>query len=109
MNEMRIVGSFVRQKMDENSISDETMCDAINITLHQLMRFYNGRLLLRYDQIKTVAGMIGYSVIDILNGDEDYYRNHVVDMIGEPLSDESREEILDIIDDYCDLVACCRL
>lgn len=109
MKQARMIGNFVEQMVKAKAISDESLCELIGISEVQLHRFLKGQVILPFAQITKLALVLGVSVSQILNGDEDTYNRTVVHSEGSFSKNENREKILDIIDDYMDLCNALRI
>ena len=101
---MRKLGFYTQYLAKENNVSDAEMCEIIGCNNNELHRFYCGRLFLHFDSIKAVAARLNISVKDLLEGGEELYNNNLTHNVGEFTNIENREKILDLIDDYVDLI-----
>ena len=104
MKALRILGHTIESEILKQSIDEEVLSKKVGLTLNQLKKLYCGRLLLSFEQLKTLAGTIGIPLNNLLSLDDTQYE---IDMaqksLGEPLSTDNREYIIDLIDCYLDL------
>ena len=66
--------------------------------------FLKGRSYASFSQISSLAKMLGASVSELLAGDMQHYDKTVVDCMNEFQDTKNREMILDLIDNYIDIV-----
>ncbi len=104
MQKARMLGNFVQEAAKSKGISPADVGRRIGCTEHQILTFYKGRSFLSFPQMSSLADMLGVSVGDMLRGDEAQYNATVVDCMGDFDDVSNREKILDIIDNYVDLL-----
>lgn len=104
MKSARQLGYFVRSTMEERRISNSYICSLLNCSEIELNRFLEGRLFLSYKQIRTLAAALNLSIEELLNGGEEMYNENYTRNCGSFKNNDNREQILDIIDNYIDIV-----
>lgn len=104
MENMRVLGNMIQKLAKEKHVATEDLGKTIHCTTNQVEQLFRGRLFLTFDQLSAVANRFQVSPDVLMDGDMDYYRETVVDCMGEFSCDENREDILNIIDDYLDLL-----
>lgn len=90
MKQARRLGSYIEELSIKNNITPIQLSELLNCSEHFIQRFFKGRALPTFPQMKLLANTLGVTVGDLL-GDSNY------------VYDDNREMILDIIDDYMDL------
>ena len=104
MRALRILGHTIESEILKQSIDEEVLSTKVGLTLNQLKKLYCGRLLLSFEQLKTLADVIGIPLNNLLSLDDTQYEIAMAQKsLGEPLSTDNREYILDLIDCYLDL------
>lgn len=104
MQNARMLGNYVQKVADSKKCSPTDVGHIIGCTEHQVLTFYKGRSFLSFSQMSRLADVFEMSVGDLLKGDEEHYNATVVDCMGEFDDVMNREKILDIIDNYVDLL-----
>lgn len=102
MKEMRVLGSTIKKLADERSMTAEDLGHVVHCAPQRIFQLYKGRLFLSFNQLLAVAEAFHISVDELLEGDKPYYEKNVVHCMGS-FSEEAREQVLDMIDDYLDL------
>lgn len=90
--------------MKERKISNSYICSLLNCSEPELNRFLEGRLFFSYKQIRVLAAALNLSVEELLNGGEEIYNKNYTRNYGSFRNNDNREQILDIIDNYIDIV-----
>lgn len=101
MKHARMIGNYVEHLIKRKGFSNAEFAKYIGCDENQLNRFFKGMVLASYSQLSKMAEICDVSVCDILEGDEEEYNNSFSDKFDNP---ENREIILDIIDDYIDVI-----
>ena len=101
MEKARKVGNYIEWAVKENGLSSSYIVEEIGVTENQLEQFYKGRLFLSYSQLVKLAGMLNLAVGEVLKGNHPSYEESFSDKFDNP---QNREMILDIIDNYMDIV-----
>ena len=103
MQKARMLGNNVQWLADKKNVSIEELSSLLNCSENQMRAFFKGRTFASYPQIQILAKKLGVSVATLLKGNEDVYRT-VVHCMNSFDDDSNREKILDIIDDYMDVL-----
>ncbi len=103
MKAARMLGSFVENKIQEQSITSERLETILHMDEQQIMMFYEGRLFLSFPQIKALSDELGLSINALLQGNERQYNESVIHCMNDFENNDKREKILDMIDDYLDI------
>lgn len=99
--DLRRLGQNIEKASQDIYTNVEDFAKAINLSLNDLYRVFEGRLLLTPSKLKEIAQVVNKPVGQLLNISGEYT---FVECMGN-FSDKSNEDqILDIIDDYIDLV-----
>lgn len=104
MQKARMLSNGVEYLAKQKNISDEALCDALKCEQTHLRSFFKGRSLLSFDQLKTISNVLGTTVSQLLEGDAEHYEESVVHCMNPFHDTKNRELILDIIDDYLDVL-----
>ena len=104
MQGARMLGNYVDYLSKQNSISHSDLAEVLGCSTHQAYSFIKGRVHISFSQISDLAQRLDTTVMDLLAGNEDVYKRTVVECMNAFDQDEHREEILDLIDNYIDLV-----
>lgn len=105
MKDLRMMGNIVKKISEEKNIKIEDLANEIECSLENMYSFLNGRMFLAFDQIESISKILDVNIDKILNGDIDYYEETVVHCMGDFENSDNREEILDIIDNYMNLIS----
>lgn len=108
MQKARMVGNYIQHLIEERHISTNELSHLLGCTETQIKSFLKGRALASFEQLQIIATQFGISVQDILNGDTQVYNKTVVHCMNEFENNANRELILDLIDEYMDLVDAVR-
>ena len=104
MQDMRVLGLTIQKLAAEHHVSVPELGALIRCDADQVKRLFKGRLFLAFDQLLALADRFQVSVDTLLDGDREYYNKNVVHCMGEFAEEQNREEILNMIDDYLDLL-----
>lgn len=104
MQKARMLGNNVQWLADRENVSIEELSSLLNCSENQMRAFFKGRTFASYPQIQILAKKLGVSVATLLEGNEDVYKRTVVHCMNSFDDDSNREKILDIIDDYMDVL-----
>lgn len=99
MSYAREIGFAIRQASTNH---EEALCSALGITQQELKKLYRGRLFLTGSDLEKVAEVCGVSAESLVEVDSAAYDAQVVDCMSGFDDRESREKILNLIDDYID-------
>ena len=101
MKKARMIGNYIEHRIKNGGLDPSIVAEHIGITEEQLNQFCRGRLLLSFNQLVKLAELFNIAVGQILCGDLEEYDNSFSDQFDNP---ENREIILDIIDNYLDII-----
>ena len=104
MQEARMLGNYVGQLAERKGLSISDLSRILDCTEHQVHSFIKGRAYASFAQISKLAMELETSIDELLSGDERTYNATVVHCMNEFQNNDNRETILDLIDDYVDIV-----
>ncbi len=104
MQQARMIGNFIKSQADRRHMSIADLAEILNCTDHQVMSLLKGRALASFSQLSLLAQRFEISVAEILHGNSETYNETVVHCMNRFQNPENREKILDLIDDYMDIV-----
>ncbi len=105
MKRARMLGNYVQHLMTQKNLSNSDLMKPLDCsTEHEVQAFLKGQILVSYQQISDLSDFLSVSVQDLFAGDKETYNRTVVHCMQDFNDPEKREEILDIIDDYVDIV-----
>jgi transcriptional regulator with XRE-family HTH domain len=104
MQKARMIGNYVEQLSKKAGVSTARLGDILGCSENQAYSFIKGRSFVSFEQISKLASSFGVSVSAILKGDQTSYNESVVHCMNNFDDTEKREKILDLIDDYMDIV-----
>ena len=104
MQESRMLGNYVSELAEKNNMSVSDLSKILDCSEKQVYSFIKGRSYASFKQLSGLAKTFNTTVGELLKGDKKTYDENVVHCMG-PFNDtDNREKILDIIDDYIDIV-----
>lgn len=104
MQKARMLGNCVEYLAKEKGIPNEVLCEVLQCNQTILLSFLKGRRIASFVQLSALAKTLGVSVAQLLKGDEKHYEESVVHCMNQFSDFKNREEILDLIDDYMDIL-----
>lgn len=104
MQEARMLGNYVDHLAKRKGLSISDLSRILECTEDQVYSFIKGRAYASFAQICTLATELGATVEELLHGDEMTYNATVVHCMNDFQDNKNREIILDLIDDYVDIV-----
>lgn len=104
MQKARMLGSRIRQLAEQNGIPISELSTLLRCSEGQVKSLFAGRSFASFEQISTLANRFNVSIADILAGDVRHYNQTVAHCMNQFEKTENREHILDIIDDYMDVL-----
>ena len=104
MQEARMIGYRVDKYARERNIAYEELSSIIECNEISFKSFIKGRAFVSFNQLSLLAKHLGVDIMSLLAGDEDGYNKAVVHCMNEFADNNNREKILDIIDDYMDVL-----
>lgn len=104
MQNARMLGNYVAHLAEEKGLAFSALREALGCDEAGVGLFVKGRSYASFSQISALAKLLGSSVQDLLRGDVEQYNKTVVDCMNDFQDPANRETILDLIDDYIDVV-----
>ena len=104
MQDARMIGYRVDRYANKNNISYAELSSIIGCSEAKFKSFVKGRAFVSFNQLSMLAKHLGVEVDSLLSGDEAEYNKSVVHCMNEFADDSNRERILDILDDYMDVL-----
>ena len=104
MKKMRVLGKTIEKYAKEQQVSLEVLGNAIGGDINQVRLMMAGRLMVPYSVIERIASVLRVDVLDLVHGDEVYYKDTVVSCMEDFSKDDNREMILDIVYDCLDVI-----
>ena len=104
MQSARMFGNYVSFLADQKHISHSDLGRTLGCTEHQVNLLLKGRAYASFDQISKLAALFQTTVENLLAGNLAHYNATVVHCMNDFQNPANREEILDYIDDYVDVV-----
>ena len=104
MRNMRVIGATIRKELEAKCVSQEQLAKEIEIDVNDLEMAIYGRKMLSFAQLFRISECLGVNIDALVEGDNSYYSNTVVDCMNGFEDEENRENILDLIYDYMDLL-----
>lgn len=99
---LRLLGNNIKRMAEKNRLDTEELADACGFSLSDIHRVFEGRLLLTPVQICAIADTLKCSVNQLLVKPEGFISYG--ECMGDFKNSENEDKILNIIDDYIDLV-----
>jgi hypothetical protein len=99
---LRVIGYNIKEIAEKNNINIKTIADSCGLSINDIQRVMDGRLVLTPQQFITIAKTIGCdsNVLFILPDGFVAYG----ECVGNFRDHDNEEKILNIIDDYIDIV-----
>lgn len=104
MQEARMIGYRVDKYATQKNVSYDELSSIIGCGITQFKLFIKGRAFVSFNQLSLLAQRLGVEVSSLLSGDEEGYNQSVVNCMTGFADSNNREKILDIIDDYMDVL-----
>ena len=104
MQDFRMIGYRIKEYAKEKGVSDSALSSIIGCDVKKMDSVYCGRYYLAYDHLESIAKYLGVDVLNLLEGKEEGYNAAVVHCMNDFSNINNREMILDIIDDYVDII-----
>ncbi len=104
MQEARMFGNYVAHLANAKGLSIPDLSEILGCSENRAYSFIKGRAFASFAQISSLANALGISVDNLLTGDMDIYNATVVHCMNEFRDVSKREEILDLIDNYIDVI-----
>ena len=104
MQEARMFGNYVDYLANGKGLSISDLSNALGCAESQVHLLLKGRAYASFSQVSTLAALLETSIEKLLSGDKMSYEATVVHCMNDFQDTNKREEILDLIDDYVDIV-----
>ncbi len=104
MQSARMLGNYVECLMAKQNLTVADLSEILGCSVNQAYSFLKGRAYASFTQISTLAKALNTSVSDLLSGDEEHYNTSVVHCMNDFQDPANREVVLDLIDDYVDVL-----
>lgn len=104
MKQARMLGNYAQHLAEEKQLSISELSICLGCEDKHVESFFKGRAFLSFAQIASLAQKLNVPVEKLLDGNEEQYEATVVHCMHKFDNPEHREMILDIIDDYMDIV-----
>ncbi len=104
MRKARVMGNYAQYLAEQKNISTSDLAVDLNCVPSKISELYKGLVYPTFPQISCLAKKLGVSVQELINGDSDIYDQTVVHCMNDFDHKENREQILDIIEDYIDIL-----
>lgn len=104
MQEARMLGSYVQYLAGQKNISVPELGKILSCSENQVLSFFRGRAFASFDRLSSLAEALGTTVDILLDGDETIYNESVVHCMNDFDNPDNREKILDLIDNYMDIL-----
>ncbi len=104
MKAARVLGNQVQHLADNKGLSISDLSGILCCDEHQVLSLIKGRAYASFSQIKKLSEALDTTVDNLLKGDLGLYKSSVVHCMNDFDNEDNREEILDIIDEYIDIV-----
>lgn len=104
MRKARVMGNYVQYLAEQKNITTTDLANVLNCTPSKVSELYKGLVYPTFLQISCLANKLGVSVQELINGNSDVYDQTVVHCMNDFENKENREQILDIIEDYIDIL-----
>lgn len=104
MREARMLGNYIDRLAKSEGLSISDLSRILDCSENQVLSLIKGRAFASFPQISRLASALGKGVGQLLAGDESGYNASVVHCMNDFQDPNNREMILDLIDDYVDIV-----
>lgn len=104
MQEARMLGNYVEHLANTKGLSISDLSKILGCSDNRTYSFIKGRAFASFSQMSNLASALDVSIDKLLTGDIDSYNATVVHCMNDFDDPTKREEILDLIDNYIDIV-----
>ena len=104
MKNFRVIGSTIAYELSEKGLRKEDLEKELNCSDSDIDSILKGRKICSFQQIVSIADFLKIDPSVIIDGNEQYYKKSIVHCMTDFKSDDNREQILDDIYDYLDLL-----
>lgn len=103
MRKARKMGSYIQYLAESEGITEEAMSAILGCKVEEVRELYRGLLYPDYARLCILAERFKVSVSEIIEGNEEIYREQRNKEMGTFENEENRERVLDIIEAYYDI------
>lgn len=104
MQEARMLGNYVDHLAETKGLSISDLSNILGCTDDRTRSFIKGRAFASFSQMSDLANALDTTMDRLLSGDAVNYNATVVHCMNDFRDVSKREEILDLIDNYIDIV-----
>lgn len=104
MQEARMLGNYIDALSTRKGLSISDLSRVLDCSEHQVYSLLKGRAYASFKQISELSKLLETPIDKLLSGDKENYDATVVHCMNDFQDTSRREEILDLIDDYVDIV-----
>lgn len=104
MQNARMLGNYIEHLANNKGLSISDLSQTLECSEQKVRALYKGLAFASFDQISKLASLLGATVSQLLSGDSAQYNKTVVCCMNDFDEASRREEILDLIYDYVDIV-----
>lgn len=104
MREARIIGNYVQELATKKCITKEELAKKLNCTEYDILKFFKGLSFPSFAQLCSLSDILNVSVEKLMDGDVEVYNSTVVHCMNDFENVENRELILDILENYIDVL-----
>lgn len=104
MKKARMLGNYVSHLANDKQLSVSDLGKILDCEENHVELFLKGRMFFSFNQVANLSKALNVSVGDLLAGNEELYSNTVVHCMHKFSDPNNREMILDLIDDYVDVL-----
>lgn len=104
MRDIRIVGDRIKNSADSKGVSIKSISDGLGISENMVELGLAGRIMFSYHQLQKLADILDVPITDLINTSKSDYSMYAIDCMNDFSKQENREDILDMIYDYLDVV-----
>jgi transcriptional regulator with XRE-family HTH domain len=105
MKELRLFSNMLTKLRNEKNITLETLKEELGCSDDRFYAMLNGYTMPTLEQLNKLAALFEIEPEAIFKGDLAYYETTAVHCMSDFTNPESREEMLDIIEDYISLTS----
>ncbi len=104
MQKIRIIGNYIQHLATEQGISNAELSAILVCEERQVKALMKGRMFASFEQLSVLAQTFHVSVSDLIHGDIEQYNKSVVHCANQFSDINNREIILNLIDEYLDIL-----
>jgi transcriptional regulator with XRE-family HTH domain len=104
MQQARMLGYRVQKIANSCNVSPLELSKVIECSETQIKSFFKGRSYISFEQLSLLAKKLNVDISAFLTGDDEGYNSSVVHCMNDFDDPNNREIILDIIDEYMDVL-----